>query len=378
LTRPGTVKKPASVYYIGLMSGTSMDAIDGVLVDLEQSPPRVLQSHSLHLPATLQQRLWQLGHETPLSDILDLDVQIGELFATAALDLLEQSGIEKRQVAAIGSHGQTIWHSPGQPHTTLQIGDPNRVAYLTGITTVADFRRMDMAAGGQGAPLAPAFHAAVFQSSTENRVILNLGGIANITILPADPKQPVLGFDTGPANTLLDAWSRRHLHQPYDDSGAWAAGGRVDTALLQRLLADDYFRQSVPKSTGPEYFNLDWLQRHFEEKASTPADVQATLIRLTVDSIAEAISVHAQNTGSVRVCGGGINNSLLMSSLTDALSPVPVDSTASLGVAAQWVEATCFAWLARERLAGRAGNLPAVTGASTSVPLGGIYSSQPE
>lgn len=360
------------------MSGTSMDAIDAVLADFEQFPPVILHSYSKPLSVTLQQRLRNLGPATPLTDILELDVQLGDLFAATSLELIEQASIDKQKIAAIGSHGQTVWHAPNQPHTTLQIGDPNRIARQTGITTVADFRRMDMAAGGQGAPLAPAFHAIVFHSNAENRVILNLGGIANITVLPADSGKPVHGFDTGPANTLMDAWCRRHLNKAYDEAGVWAASGRIDTALLERLLQDTYFRQDPPKSTGPEYFNLDWFDRHLPGERIDPADVQATLLQLTVDSIAAAIRVHAPATGSVYVCGGGSDNPVLMSALAKAIEPVAVSTTHELGVPPRLVEAACFAWLARERLAGRPGNLPSVTGASTQVQLGAIYTAQPE
>lgn len=360
-------------YYIGLVSGTSMDAVDGVLADFGSTPPHVLASHSIPLPETL--RLREVTATTPLEQVLQLDSQIADLFAVTALTLLDKTGMDRTAVAAIGSHGQTVWHATAsQPVYTCQIGDPNRIAWLTGITTVADFRRMDMAAGGEGAPIVPAFHAAMLRRNDSNRVVLNLGGIANITVLPADPARSVTGFDTGPANTLLDAWARRHLQAPFDRDGNWAAGGRTAPELLEHWLTDAYFSQPPPKSTGPEYFNLTWLEPTLPP-ALDPADVQATLTSLTAASITAAVQQHAPATSEVIACGGGVRNQTLMSRLREALGPVALATTAEYGLDPGLVEGLCFAWLARERLAGRPANLPSVTGAAAPVLLGGIYSS---
>lgn len=361
------------MYHIGLISGTSMDAVEGVLADFERQPPAVPASVSNPIPGELRQRLKQVNTGTALAEIMDLDSRIADLFAATADNLIKDAGIRPADVAAIGSHGQTVWHAPAAtPAWTLQIGDPSRIAWLTGITTVADFRRKDMAAGGEGAPLVPIFHATMLRSD-QTRVVLNLGGIANITILPGDAAQPVSGFDTGPANTLLDAWAWRYLQTPCDRDGRWAAAGRAIPELLQALLADPWFTRQPPKSTGPEYFNLDWLGRQLEERY-TPADVQATLVRLTAESVASAIRDHAGGTTEVIACGGGVYNPILMTALAESVAPVRLSTTADYGLAPDRIEALCFAWLARERLAGRPGNLPAVTGASRPVVLGGIYS----
>jgi anhydro-N-acetylmuramic acid kinase len=303
--------------------------------------------------------------------LAELDVQAGRLFAEAALALLQKTAIPPQRISAIGCHGQTLYHRPdGKIPYTWQIGDPNTIAWRTGITTVADFRRKDIAAGGQGAPLVPTFHAAILRDPAENRLILNLGGIANLTVLPADPAQPVRGFDTGPANCLLDAWATRHLGQPLDRDGAWAAGGQVDPGLLGRLLADPYFRRPPPKSTGRDYFNLDWLAASLVPQLS-PATVQATLLELTAASVAQAARAELA-AGRLLVCGGGVHNRALMARLAAHL-PCPVESTATHGLNPDWVEAMCFAWLARQTLAGLPGNLPEVTGAQQALVLGGVY-----
>jgi anhydro-N-acetylmuramic acid kinase len=251
----------------------------------------------------------------------------------------------------------------------LQIGNPAIIAERTGITTVADFRRRDLAAGGQGAPLVPAFHEALFRSVERHRIVLNIGGIANITCLPSHPDETVTGFDTGPGNCLMDAWVRQQTGQAMDENGHFAARGEVSPALLERLLADDYFRQPPPKSTGTDYFSLDWLTARLPAEPIAAADVQATLLELTARSIAAAID---QRTQQVLVCGGGVHNPLLMQRL-DELLPCPVVSTAVAGLSPDWVEAAAFAWLARQALAGQAGNLPAVTGAAGPRILGAIY-----
>ncbi len=364
-------------YYIGLMSGTSMDAVDAALVAFGGDEPQVRATHSLPLDGTLIEALRALaGGAAPeeIETLGRLDVELGRLLARAATGLLERAGVSAATVRAIGSHGQTIRHRPGAaPPFTLQIGDPSTVAELTGITTVADFRRRDLAAGGQGAPLAPALHAALWRSGQEDRAVLNLGGIANLTVLPCDPASPVVGFDAGPGNTLMDAWVRDQRGEAYDAGGAWAASGRVQPALLKRLLDDPYFAQAPPKSTGPEHFNLEWLRRSLAGREPAPAETQATLCELTAVSVARAIERHAPSTARLLVCGGGARNARLLARLTGHLAPRVVEPTDAHGLPAEWVEAVAFAWLARETVAGRPGNLPSVTGARHPAVLGAVY-----
>jgi len=363
-------------YYIGLISGTSMDGIDAALLDFNPQP-RLLAHHSHPLPDAIRQQLYKL--QTPgqdeLTTAMRLDVELGRLFAAAANALLKKAGLSATQVAAIGSHGQTLRHYPdGATPSTLQIGDPNLIAELTGITTVADLRRRDMAAGGQGAPLVPAFHAGVFRQTGSNRAILNIGGIANLTLLPAGAAAPVTGFDTGPGNGLMDAWIEQHHGQAYDRDGEWAASGHVHPGLLERLLHDPYFDRTPPKSTGREYFNLAWLQPRLEPFADlAPRDVQATLCELSARSIAEALQESLGSVDEVLICGGGVHNRTLRQRLEELLTPARVTSTAGAGLDPDWVEAAAFAWLARQTLNGEPGNLPSVTGASHPVVLGGIY-----
>lgn len=353
-----------------------MDGIDAALMDFSDSP-QLLAWHSHPLPEQVRQQLYRL--QTPGNDELTatmhLDVVIGRLFAEAVHALLDKAGLKADQISAIGSHGQTLRHYPDGPTpSTLQIGDPNLIAELTGITTVADFRRRDMAAGGQGAPLVPAFHAGVFHHPGRNRAILNIGGIANLTLLPADVSQPVSGFDTGPGNGLMDAWIDQHYQQAFDRDGEWAASGHVHPGLLERLLNDPYFARTPPKSTGREYFNLAWLQPALETFAHLAArDVQATLAELSARSITEALSRGTMEVEDVLVCGGGVHNRHLMQRLEELLIPATVASTAIAGIDPDQVEAAAFAWLARQTLNDEPGNLPSVTGASHPVVLGGIY-----
>jgi anhydro-N-acetylmuramic acid kinase len=355
------------------MSGTSADAVDAALVRFDPFP-EVLAARSTPLPPELRSQLRGISGQTPLLTLAQLDVQLGRLSAAAVLDLLAAAQHPADAVSAIGSHGQTVWHAPdGEFPFTMQIGDPNVIVELTGICTVADFRRRDVAAGGQGAPLVPAFHKEVFGSTAETRCILNLGGIANITILRGDA---VTGFDTGPANTLLDSWISRHRGVPYDAGGAWAATGSCRPNLLNSLLSDPYFERHAPKSTGPEHFSLSWLEEKLAaaQLKPQPQDVQATLLELTARTVADAIRRDAPDAGTVLVCGGGVHNGALMARLSELLAPARVASTREAGVDPDFVEACAFAWLARQRLAGRPGNLPAVTGAHAPVVLGGIYS----
>ncbi len=362
-------------YFIGLMSGTSMDALDAVLVDFSLFPPQLIATHSHALGEELRQELLALAQpgDNELDRLAQLDVQIGRLSAQTCQQLLDKAGVNHDDIKAIGSHGQTVRHAP-DAHTpyTVQIGDPNTIAQLTGITTVADFRRRDMVVGGQGAPLVPAFHKALFHSPEKDRVILNIGGIANISILPAAPLQPASGFDTGPGNMLMDAWTQLYQHQPYDENGEWARSGTVDTELLDDLLGDPYFSLQPPKSTGREQYNLHWLEQQMRGDHRVE-DVQATLCELTAASISHAVLQFAPATEEVFICGGGARNSYLMERIGNYLEDCRVTTTSTLGVDPQWVEAMAFAWLARQILLGLPGNLPAVTGASEAVLLGGIY-----
>jgi len=360
--------------YIGLMSGTSLDGIDAVLAEFPPSGVRLIATRKHPLPEPFRQQLMELhrqGQAVSLQRIGELDQTFGELQVAACSELCRQAGFAMTSVSAIGAHGLTLWHAPDSRHPfSWQIGDPNVIAERTGLTTVADFRRRDLAAGGQGAPLVPAFHAARFRSTEENRAILNLGGIANLTLLPKDPALPVRGFDTGPGNGLMDAWISRHRQTAFDRNGDWAAAGSMTKALLEKLLSDEYFARDIPKSTGKEYFNFTWLCRQLG--GETPVDVQATLAELTAASIAHAVARWAPDTERLLVCGGGTHNVHLMQRLA-ALTGLPVDSTAVHGLDPDWVEATAFAWLAKQTLTHQPGNIPEVTGARGARILGGIY-----
>lgn len=369
------------------MSGTSVDAIDAALVDCTASAVTIIATHEHAIPAATKQQVAEISHSgaDEIERMGVLDRELGRLFAEATLQLLTKADTQPRDVAAIGSHGQTIRHRPRTTATpanasfTLQIGDPNTIAEHTGITTVADFRRRDIAAGGQGAPLAPTFHAAVLGKPGVDRAIVNIGGIANVTLLAGCELRA--GFDTGPGNTLLDHWIQLHRGQAFDRDGSWSAGGRVQPELLHRLLADPFFRQQGPRSTGKEAFNLAWLHAHLDGLPPyRPQDVQATLLELTATSIAAAIQHEPLPVSELYVCGGGSHNKQLVATLAERVAPVPVASTAAIGIAPDWVEAATFAWLASRTLSGLAGNSPVVTGASGERVLGAIYpgTSSPE
>jgi anhydro-N-acetylmuramic acid kinase len=364
--------------YLGLISGTSADSIDAVLVDFADDTPRPIATHSHPWPDALRTRMLAIAQGEASLD-LDafgrLDVEIGHGFADAALALLEESNTPARSVRAIGSHGQTIRHRPGGDYPfTLQIGDPTVIAERCQIDVVADFRRADVAAGGQGAPLLPALHAMLLARPGHTRIVLNLGGIANITALGADGS--VLGFDTGPANGLLDAWCHRHRGEPFDRDGAFAESGQVDQALLTALLSDGYFALPPPKSTGREHFHLAWLAAHPRVTSLSPADVQASLLELTARSVCNAIVEHAPSADEVLICGGGVHNGALVRRLEALLPGRLLRSTGYYGVDPDFLEATAFAWLARQRVLELPGNLPAVTGARGSRVLGAVYSSK--
>lgn len=362
--------------YIGLISGTSVDAIDAALVDLGGTRPVVVSTYAHAIPTELRRELLCAADRDRLHQVLRLDVRMGHLFSEAALALLDAAGCSGAAISAIGSHGQTVSHQPsGDFPYTLQIGDPNIIVERTGITTVADFRRRDIAAGGQGAPLVPAYHYALFQSRERARAVVNIGGIANVTVLPSDPDAPVLGFDTGPGNGLLDTWANRHLGVALDREAAWAQEGEPIPALLSEFLADAFFAAAPPKSTGKEDFNLAWIQGCIERMKPEPGarDVQRTLCELTVVTIADAIAQHASDTDEIFVCGGGVNNPLLMRGLQARLKPRRVVPSAERGIDPDFVEACAFAWLAKQTLDGRAASLPSVTGAGRPVVLGAIY-----
>ncbi len=359
--------------YIGLISGTSIDAIDAAILGINQGRFELLHHHSHPLPIETRRDIKKLSHsgndEIELLGILDR--RLGKLFAEAAAELLKISAIDPREISAIGSHGQTIRHRPPtvtrqQESFSLQIGDPNTIAELTGLTTVADFRRRDIAAGGEGAPLAPAFHNAVFRSANYQRAVVNIGGIANITLLN---NKPVLGFDTGPGNTLMDAWIEKHKGQSYDVGGSWAATGKVQIQILNQLLQHSYLARPVPKSTGKEEFNLAMLD-HYLQEGIHPADVQATLAEFTAESIACAIT---SDIDEIYLCGGGAANLHLVSLLESKLPGRKLGNTSELGIHSDWVEAAAFAWLASQTLANHTGSLSSVTGATGERVLGGIY-----
>jgi anhydro-N-acetylmuramic acid kinase len=364
--------------YLGLISGTSADGIDVALATFDPAP-RLIAGLVHPYSANLRARILALAQgdgRIALDEFGTLDVEIGREFAQAAQMLLKREGIDAHSIRALGSHGQTVRHRPlGPAPYTMQLGDPNIIAEQTGIATVADFRRRDIAAGGHGAPLAPAFHAAMLARDANTRVVLNLGGIANITILSGDPEAPLRGFDTGPASCLLDAWAVKYLDQPFDKNGAFAASGRTNETLLKRLLSEPYFAEPPPKSTGREVFHLTWLQTHLRELAIAAEDVQATLVALSSQSIVDAIHAYAPDAREVFVCGGGAHNPILMAAIAQRLMPTPVASVAALGIDPDFVEAMLFAWLARERLENRPiANIHTVTGATGPRVLGGIFS----
>lgn len=379
---PGESDGPLQGLFLGLISGTSADGIDAALVefrDADRLQAHLVAGRTFPWTEELRDRLVALGQgqdAQSLDELGTLDVQVGEAFAQAATGLIEEAGIAPFQVRAIGSHGQTVRHRPegarfnGQHPFTWQLGDGNVIAERTGIATVADFRRRDVAAGGHGAPLLPALHAALLHDATEDRAVLNLGGIANFTLLPADG--PVRGFDTGPANCLMDAWCLRHTGQSFDADGAFAAQGQVDPDLLVRLLDEPWFMLPPPKSTGREHFHLDWLATRLRG-GEAAADVQATLMELTAITVADALRAHQPATRRVLACGGGVHNARLLKAIAAQLPGMTVASTADHGVDPDFVEAMGFAWLARQTLAGLPGNLPGVSGARGPRVLGAYY-----
>lgn len=363
--------------YLGLISGTSLDGVDAALATFDSARPRLESSLNLPYPDDL---LGEISHAADPAASLTADrfgalhARLGEHFARAALALLDQAGVKPDAIGAIGSHGQTLAHDADARHAySVQLGDANRVAERTGITTVADFRGRDLAAGGQGAPLMPAFHEAAFRREGRDVAVLNLGGIANLTLLPGATGGPVAGFDTGPANTLLDAWARARLDRPYDKDGELGRRGVCDEALLGAMLDDPYFHRAPPKSTGTQYFNEAWLDDKLGRRDRRPEDVAATLTELTAASIASELRRVPLRPSSVICCGGGARNGFLLERLAARLGEIAVETSDPHGLPPEWVEAVGFAWLARETLAGRPGNRHTVTGAAGPRVLGAIH-----
>ncbi|MGZ4970245.1 MAG: anhydro-N-acetylmuramic acid kinase [Methylobacter sp.] len=380
-------------FYIGLMSGTSLDGIDAALVDFKDNKVRLVSFEYHPFTADIQSTIQQLSKPDALVSLKEygtMDTRLGHLFAETVNALLAKADIPTASIKAVGSHGLTIYHAPeirppGMLEVSqsvgnrcdkfpfsLQIGDPNIIAELTGITTVADFRRRDIAVKGQGAPLVPAFHQAVFHHPDEHRCIVNIGGIANITVLPKQRSEKVIGFDTGPGNTLMDLWIKLQRNQAYDKNGAWAKTGTINHDLVTLLKQDTYFNTAPPKSTGKEYFSLPWVYQYFDAFSYKPEDVQASLCCLTAITICDAIKKHAPSTERVLICGGGIHNEYLLELIQQNIE-CPVESTEPYGLHPDHVEAMAFAWLARQTLNNLPGNLKEVTGATDPVILGGIY-----
>jgi len=363
-----------SELFVGLMSGTSLDGVDGLLADFGPPRPRLL-AHAHHgfapdLRGTIE-RLTQPGDDE-LRRAAVAAQHLARAYASVVQDVLLHANVEPEQVRAIGVHGQTVRHRPDEGYT-LQLNSPAALAELTGIDVVADFRSRDVAAGGQGAPLVAAFHAAIFATDAA-RAVVNIGGISNVTGIPARGGDgSVIGFDCGPGIVLIDAWAGRHLGEPIDRDGHWAASGHTHAALLESMLAEPYFALSPPKSTGRELFNPEWLGVHLDGRQIDPKDVQATLTRLTARTIGQSITRFLSGVGDLIVCGGGALNLTLMKMLAEECAPRPVTSSAALGIDPQHVEALAFAWLAREHIARRPGNVPDVTGARGARVLGALY-----
>lgn len=367
---------PDADLYVGLMSGTSMDGIDAVLVQFDGSRNiKLLASKTTPYSNALAQKLKQILSQKwrgSLHEILEIDSQIGLAFANAANTII---GDHKNQIAAIGMHGQTLWHQPEAAiPSTWQAGNPALVAEICECSVIADWRRRDMAAGGQGAPLAPVFHQAFFKQDQERLGILNLGGIANLTVLEHG-NNTLIGFDTGPANTLMDKWCQRHRGKTFDKNGEWAAKGDTLEPLLKALLEDEYFQHPLPKSTGPERFNLEWLEAKLQELADRPdpTDVQRTLLTLTIESIALQLERYCPDVQRLLLCGGGSHNTVLIEQLNRRLPAIQIETTATEGVDPDFLEAIAFAWFAQQTLTGVPLNTAAVTGARGPRRLGAIY-----
>jgi len=359
--------------FIGLMSGTSLDGIDAVVIEFANHHCQVLHTANVAYPDNIRSELLALhvASHNELERTALIANQLSYLYADCIKQLLNNASLSSSQVKAIGCHGQTIRHRP-ELGFTLQIVNPALLAELTGIDVVADFRSRDIVAGGQGAPLVPAFHQAMFGSTNKNRVVINIGGIANLTSMHANGH--VIGFDSGPGNMLMDAWAEAHLGKRYDHDGKWASSGQVIASLLARLLAHPYFKQTPPKSTGRDLFSLAWLADYLAPDYAA-ADVQRTLLELTAQSINMALNDFCGKVDEIYLCGGGALNSALIARLQQLQSPVKIQLTDTLGIGVQWVEAAAFGWLAKQCISRQTANLPAVTGAKGSRILGAIYAS---
>jgi len=380
------MKSNKQTLYIGVMSGTSMDAVDAALVSIDNNIIETLAHHSNEIPSNLKQQLSKLCSpgENEIERCGHLDIIVAELVAKTVNSLLKKENLQAQDISAIGSHGQTVRHQPNIPKPfSLQIGNPSIIAHKTSITTIADFRMADIAAGGQGAPLVPAFHQAAFQSENDFRAIINIGGIANITLLPPEKEvQPgqafknshtVKGYDIGPGNTLMDQWILHHKDKPFDTNGNWARTGKIIHPLLNKFLADLFIQKSPPKSSGREYFNLSWLKHHIEDSQEAK-DIQRTLIEFSATTIANTIKLETNDQPcDVFLCGGGVRNTFLQERINLLLPNYNISTTCKLGIDAQLVEATAFAWLAKQTLNQLPGNIKTVTGASHQKILGGIY-----
>ncbi len=366
-------------YFIGVMSGTSLDGIDIVIVSFTNDTTKVIAHSTTAYPSDIRHQIELLvnSEQVSLHTFCQLDIQIAKAYSSAIMALLKENNILSRHIYAIGSHGQTIKHNPNIEHAyTLQIGDPNTLSALTNITVVADFRRKDVALGGQGAPLAPAFHQYAFQSNTKNRAIINIGGIANITALPTlQSGEKILGFDTGPGNTLLDHLCQKHFKINYDKNGAIAASGKVNAALLNHIInSEPFFSLAPAKSTGTDYFNLKWFEHHVKlaNISISPEDQLATLTDLTALTISMAIKNLSTHIDEIYYCGGGQHNTTLMQRL-QFHTKLDSNSTEQLNISPDWVEAMAFAWFAKNTLDNQPSNIPSVTAASEKTILGGIF-----
>ncbi len=360
--------------YVGLMTGTSADGVDAALIDTSVEPPILIDTHFHPYPTKLKAQIINTTNSSnvELDEYYLLDRKIAKQLSVACCDLLRKAKTSSDKIVAIGSHGQTIRHRPNPPHCyTAQLGDPNIITAGTGIDVVCDFRRADMAIGGQGAPFAPIFHDTVFRQRDKNNIVLNLGGIANITILAHN--QETIGFDTGPANSLMDLWIQRVRGKPYDINGQWASSGKVDQSLLNRMLQDPYFAIHPPKSTGREYFGLNWLDSIPDLNQMDSNTVQATLCELTATSVANAIKQNCSSTDHIFICGGGHRNHELVRRIEQHFPNIPALSTEKIGLNPDFLEAVIFAWLAHQHIKRLPGNMPRVTGSSHTTLCGGLY-----
>lgn len=362
--------------YIGVMSGTSLDGIDVVVCDIQPNKIRLIGTLFTPIPNSLRSKLLKICQNQPItiSQVAEMDAELGKKFSDSINQILKKYQLHPQKIKAIGCHGQTVWHAPNSnTPCSLQSGDPNIIAAQTSITTIADFRRKDVARGGQGAPLAPLFHNAICPAMPHDQWVLNLGGIANLTFIPSNQSRTLQGFDCGPANILMDYFYQTHQSGPFDHNGDWASQGQVCEPLLTHMLKDPFFQQPHPKSTGREYFNAAWLQQHLAQYPDiNPTDIQRTLMELTVHTICDALKTLPHNAQKIWVCGGGAYNTFLIDRLEDK-SKLKIETTEKLGIAPEWIEACCFAWLAKKTLHHQLSMTPQITGARQASILGAIW-----